>query len=118
MQEWINKEKWSEVAHEASAHVQMEVLQKLLVKKYHEYFPEKTRTIYSDDQPYFTGKLQTLKRKKSREFHKHRKSIKWKIMNIEYESELSKARKVFYNKKIKNLKKVKSKNWFRELKKF
>ena len=38
-------------------------------------------------------------------------------MNIEYESELSKARKDFYNKKIKNLKKVKSKNWFREFKK-
>ena len=52
MQEWISREEWSEVSHESSANEKMEILQKNLVSKYHEFFPEKTRQISSDDEPY------------------------------------------------------------------
>ena len=38
-------------------------------------------------------------------------------MNKEYELELDKAKKEFYRRKIKKLRKVKSKHWYRELKK-
>ena len=38
-------------------------------------------------------------------------------MDKEYEAELSKAKKDFYRKKIKKLRKVKSKHWYREFKK-
>ena len=117
MQQWIVKEEWTEVSHAISAHTKLEVLQNLLIQKFHEYFPEKTRTIASDDQPFFTSKLEKLKRKKSREFHKHRKSIKWKVLNEEYLIELDKAKKGYYNKRIKNLSKIQSKHWYREFKK-
>ena len=95
----------------------MKVLQNLLVGKYQESFPEKTRTVSSDDQPYYTHKLSRLKRRKSREFHKHRKSRKWNGMNEEYEFQLDLAKKNFYKKKIKNLSKIKPSNGYRELKK-
>ena len=117
MQTWIDKENWSEISRETSAHKKMELLQTILLGKYQEYFPEKTRTICSDDQPFYSHKLEILKRRKSREFHKRRKSSKWKVMNIEYDEELGKAKKEFYRKKIKKLRKAKSKHWYREFKK-
>ena len=117
MHEWIEQESWVKVAHETSAHLKMEMFQNILVKKYQECFPEKTRTVSSDDQPFYTQKLENLKRRKSREFHKRRKSNRWIQMNVDYEAELSKAKKNHYRKKVKGLRKVQSKYWYRELKK-
>ena len=79
--------------------------------------PEKTKTISSDDQPFYTEKLANLKRKKAREYRKHRKSIKWIIMHNEYEEEVKRAKKDFYKSKIKLLTRTKPKQWYKELKK-
>ena len=43
--------------------------------------------------------------------------MKWKALNALYVKELSKAKKVFYRKKIKHLRNAKPKLWHRELKK-
>ena len=117
MQDWITKEEWLDVSLELSAHKKMEILQRRLLQKYYEFFPEKTTTITSDDQPFFTSKLGKLRRRKCKEFHKHRKSEKWKIMNEEYTLELTKAKKNYYTKKIRKLCKSKPAHWYRELKK-
>ena len=117
MREWIEQETWSEVSHEFSAHKKLEFLQMKLMNKYHEFFPEKTRLVSSDDQPFYTKKLEKMKRRKCREFHKNRKSDKWKKMSNEYEIELVNAKKNFYRKKIQNLIKSKPSKWFQELKK-
>ena len=117
MQRWIEKENWSEVSHETSAHKKTEILQNLLLTKYLEFFPEKRRSIFSDDQPYFTEKLMNLKRRKCREYRKHRRSKKWQSLSEIYEHELLKAKKGFYRKKIQHLKNAKPKLWHRELKK-
>ena len=81
------------------------------------FFPEKSKTIACDDQPFYTSRLEKLKRKKSREYSKHRKSMKWNKLNLEYEFKLSIAKKHYYPKRIKGLKKVQPKHWYRELKK-
>ena len=117
MQIWIETEDWSEISHEGSAHRKMDILQNLLLNKYHEFFPEKSKTIACDDQPFYTSRLEKLKRKKSREYSKHRKSMKWNKLNLEYEFKLSIAKKEYYQKRIKRLKKVQPKHWYRELKK-
>ena len=117
MWEWIRNEKWDAVSHEGSAHKKASVLQQILLDKYHEYFPEKRIIISSDDQPYFSGRLSKLKRRKNREYNKHRKSKKWEEMNVAYVKELLRAKREFYGKKIKHLRKAKPKHWYRELKK-
>ena len=117
MHEWIDNKDWSEVTHEHIAHKKAEILQKLLVEKYEEFFPEKDVTIFSDDQPFFSNKLRIMKRRKGRVYSKYRRSEKWKKMNEKYELELDKVKKEFYNKKIKNLRKVNPKYWYREFKK-
>ena len=118
MQEWICKENWSKVTCEKlSSNVKMEALQKLLLSKYQEFFPEKSRNISSDDSPYFNEKLKKMKRRKCREFSKHRRSNKWVRMNKEYSDELVRAKHSFYRNKIKKLRKGNPKAWHRELKK-
>ena len=76
MQEWIDKEEWLEVQEVNSAHEKMKIVQNILVTKYDEFFPEVSKTITSDDQPFYLNKLKKMKRRKNREFHKHRKSQK------------------------------------------
>ena len=67
--------------------------------------------------PFFTNKLMQLKRKKGREYVKHRRSQKWKNLNTLYSQELRKAKKNFYKKKIQHLRKAKPGKWYSELKK-
>ena len=117
MWEWIKNETWDAISLENSAHKKAIILQQMLLDKYHEYFPEKKRTITSYDQPFFSEKLCKLKRKKNREYNKHRRSKKWEALNVIYVQELSKAKQNFYRKKIKHLKTAKPKQWYRELKK-
>jgi hypothetical protein len=117
MQNWLSEQKWNEVLEEKDAHKKAEILQHLLVEKYDEFFPEKTKVITSDDQPYYTEKLSNLKRKKCREFHKHRRSIKWRKLEREYQLELSKGKQDYYKKKIRNLKKMNPGKWYAAFKK-
>ena len=73
MQHWLENETWDEVTQTSCASQKADIVQSLLISKYCEYFPEKTRTISSDSQPFYTDKLSRLKRKKGREYHKHRR---------------------------------------------
>ena len=102
MKEWVDKEDWSVVINEKSADKKMEILQNLLVSKYHEYFPEKSRIISSDDEPYYTAKLGKMKRKKCREYHKNRRSNKWKKLDDDYNDELENAKMRFLTTKSRN----------------
>ena len=88
MQQWIDNEDWNDVSSEVSADKKMDILQKLLVEKYQEYFPEKTKSIFSDDEPFYNEKLGKLKRKKGRVYHKQRKSKKWNKLENEYRIEV------------------------------
>ena len=109
MENRIETEDWSSIKSENSANRKMDLLQNILVSKFYEVFPQKIRKISSDDEPYFTEKLASLKRKKCREFNKKLQS--------KYSYELDKAKKNFYRLKIKNLRKKKPKLWHKELKK-
>ena len=117
LQCWLAEQKWDEVTQEESAHKKAEILQNLIMSKYDEFFPEKTKIFTSDDQPFFTEKLKKLKRKKSREFHKNRRSIKWMQLEAEYRMEVTKAKRNYYKSKIKNLRKVNPSKWYKALKK-
>ena len=117
MKQWLENESWDEIASINCANQKAEKLQGILMNKYFEYFPEKSRIISSDSQPFYTDKLSRLKRKKSREYNKHRRSAKWNKMEVIYNQELAKAKKGYYKKKRKNLRKAKPGKWYSEFKK-
>ena len=73
MSDWLEKEDWRVVLDEKSTNGKAETLQNMLLEKFQEYFPEKHKVISSDDQPFISEKLKRLKRKKCREYQKHRK---------------------------------------------
>ena len=80
------------------------------------FFPKKTRKISSNNQPFFTEKLSILKRKKQREYNKHRKSEKWTRLNVEYNEKLGAAKRTYFKKEISKLKKSNPRKWFYWLK--
>ena len=71
---------------------------------------------YSDDQPFCTEEMKRLKRLKSREYHKNRRSIKWRDLNKRYKKAVSQAKKDFYRNIIRDLKTSKIGQWYSKLK--
>ena len=117
MESWLKNENWSEIINQDCVNLKANILQDLLMSKCDEFFPEKVRTISSRDQPFFTNKLKQLRRRKSREYHKHRKSLKWEKLEQIYQIELSKSKRNFYRRRIQTLKKGNPGKWYSELKK-
>ena len=108
---------WDFIDNIEDINKKMEAFQDNLYAIFDECCPIKTRIISNNSEPYYTDKLRILKRRKSREFIKHRKSAKYLSLLKIYKEELSKAKSYFYNQKIKNLKTSNSKMWYRNLKK-
>ena len=65
--------------------------------KLDEIFPEKTRKINSDDQPWISFKLKKLDRQRKRVYHKERKSVKWKKLDKIFRKESKSAKSNFYS---------------------
>ena len=88
----------------------------MLLSKLDECLPVKIRKISSDDQPFCTEKMKKLKRLKAREFHKNRRSKKWKKINKLYRKEVSIAKKNYNTNVLKDLKQSNISQWYSKLK--
>ena len=117
MRNWLQNQDWSEVYEAKSASIKAELLQNMLVRKFHELFPEKTHRISSDDQPWITHKLKLQDRRKKREFNKHRKSEKWQKLNTDFKKSVSLAKKDFYKRMVSELTSKNTSKWYSTLKK-
>ena len=115
--EWFIEQSWEEVYNVQSAHTKAEVFQKMLMDKLEEIFPEKTRKISSDDQPWITFQLKKLDRQRKRVYHKERKSIKWKKLDNVFRKQSKCAKSEFYKKNVAELKLKKPGQWYSSLKK-
>ena len=113
---WIQKQSWEEIKKAESVDEKVQVFQSMLMSKCNEFLPTKVRKIYSDDQPFCSEKMKRLKRQKNREYHKHRRSAKWKDLNKLYKTEVSKAKKDFYVNMVQDLKNSNPAHWYSKLK--
>ena len=100
---WIKNQSWNEVFEAKTVDEKSEILQNILLNKLEEFLPSKKKKVCSVDQPFCTEKMKHLKRLKSREFHKNRKSLKWRDLNQRYKKEVSKAKKKYYKDIVKDL---------------
>ena len=107
---------WAFIEDIKSASDQMESFQRLLYEIFDQCFPTKRRTFFSESQPFFTEKLEKLKRRKCREFSKNRKSKKFLDIQAIYRKELLNAKKVFYRKKIHALRSSNPRSWYKNIK--
>ena len=99
MQDWFQKERLPESSQDMDVHELASSLMASLQAKTNEFSPIITIKISSDSQPYFSNKLASLRRKKFREYHRHRRSKKRQILDLEYKNKLHSAKKFFYIKK-------------------
>ena len=117
LSEWLNKTNWDFLAHIESAHEMADTFEQTLKNKIDELLPTKEVKVASDDKPWYTSKLDRLNRIKQREYNKNRKSAKWKLLKTNFDTEVKREKKNFYNKKVAGLKSAKSGQWYKELKK-
>ena len=117
MQEWLVDYDWKAVYEAENADEKAEMFQKILVEKFNTLFPVKTRTINSDDQPWFSYKLKKLDRQRKRVYRREKRSPKWKRLDLLYKSELKDAKANFYKKEVSKLKNQHSGKWYETLKK-
>ena len=103
MRNWLMKQDWSQVYEAKSADEKAKNLQSMLVQSFEKFFPEKSLKVNSDDQPWITHKLKAMDRKRKREFHKHRRSEKWKRLNKTFKLNVKLEKLDFYKKMTKDL---------------
>ena len=107
---------WDLLRNCSSINETMKAFHDELFRMFDHCFPEKKKVIYSESEPFMTGALLKLRRKKNREFNKHRKSPKYIQLDLRYKEMLSKSMKQFYRKRIKSLKTSNPRQWYRSLK--
>ena len=117
MKVWFLSKDWNDIYTTVSAHDKARIFQNTLLSVYNECFPEKSRKVSSDDQPWITFKLKQMDRKRKRVYRKERRSEKWKLLEKEFQKELKSAKSDFYKKSISELKRKKPSQWFSCLKK-
>ena len=66
MKKWFIDKDWDDVYKAESAHDNAAMFQKMLLEYLDNIFPEKTRKIRNDDQPWITHRLKIFVRKRKR----------------------------------------------------
>ena len=87
---------WSFLTESVHIDIKMKHFQDSLFGIFDTSFPLRTKTLLTQNEPYYSDVLLKLKRKKSREYTKHRRSQKYLDLNKTYHAILSRANKKFY----------------------
>ena len=116
LREWFQNQTWANIINSSSVSEKAELLQNMVLQKVDEFLPIKNRKIAIDDQPWYTDELKKLKRKKSREFRKNRKSNKYTELQGKYEQKLKLAKRKYKKDKIDDVLTSSDRQWYSKLK--
>ena len=116
MRTWCANQNWKDILEAESADEKAANLQQMLLRKFHETFPEKTHRVSTDDQPWINHKLKLLDRKRKREYNRHRKSEKWNMLDKQFKENVKSAKSIFYQKIVGELTSKDTKQWYSSLK--
>ena len=113
---WITGYNWHSVYRCTDVHMKAELLQDILMCKYHECFPLKTLKLCEDDDPWVTNKIKELDRLQKREFYKNQSSEKWKRLNEQYLKKCSEEKQKYAERIVSDLKTSNPSKWYSKLK--
>ena len=116
LDQWFQKHSWEDIMSEDCVNKKAINLQNIVMEKVNEYLPLKKRKIANDDQPWYTQELKILKRKKSREYQKHRKSAKYILLVKKYDKKLKMAKQRYKRAKIDDVLTSSERQWYSKLK--
>ena len=86
MESKLKEVDWGFLANDGTANDNFQSFQDFLFNLFDECFPLKTRTVTNDSEPWYSENLSVLKRKKCREYAKHRKSEKYLSLEKTYKA--------------------------------
>ena len=109
---WFKLQTWGEILETKCVSKKAELLQSMVLSKVEQYLPVKHRKIAIDDQPWYTEELKKLKRRKCREYHKNRKSVKYLDLNSKYNKKLKLAKRRYKRKHIDDVLTSSDKQWY------
>lgn len=101
---WILQEKWEGILTDKSPSDQVDSLQGLLNEYVEKIFPEKSVRLSKRDQEFITSELKNLDRKKKREWRKHGRSNRYKVLQKEFKDKYKKAASDHLKKHVSDLK--------------
>ena len=116
LEQWFHNQSWEDILNEESVNNKAVNLQDKIMGKVNEYLPLKNRKIANDDQPWYTGELKKLNRKKAREYKKHRKSEKYMLLNAKYDLKIKMAKRKYKREKIDDVLTSSDRQWYSKLK--
>ena len=81
---WIQSESFKSVIEAETATDKVDAFEKIIAKKIDDIFPFKEVRIYKGDKEFMTKQLRQLRRQKSREYRRNKKSVKFLKLHDEY----------------------------------
>ena len=100
----LRKYPWDEAFRNKSVNEQVDLFHNFLRGNLEKYFPEKNSQMSTLDRKWMTPHLKQISRAMKREFYKHRKSAKYKMMKSKFKKLKRKSLKSFYSDFVSNLK--------------
>ena len=107
---------WNVLNDFSSISDKMYFFQTTILGMFRECFPLKRKRIFTQNEPFMNDVILKLRRKKRREFHKHRMSEKYIQLDQRYRELLSKSMKSFYKRRVKSLRTSNPRAWYRNIK--
>ena len=107
---------WKVLNNNSSISDKMYFFHNTVLDMFRECFPLKRKRIFTQSEPFINDVILKMRRKKRREFHKHRMSEKYIQLDQRYRELLSKSMKSFYKRKVKPLRTSNPRAWYRNIK--
>jgi hypothetical protein len=114
--QWLQTESWTELYQLITAHEKAEYLHNQLLSKLDSYLPEKVLKIRKDDKAWVNNYIKLLDKKCKREYSKRKKSMKWKLLNDEFNLTCEKAKKEYSRNIVNDLKTSNPSQWHSKIK--
>ena len=113
---WLIDQNWKQIFEAVSAHEKAAIFQQILLQKFNEIFPLKTRKISSDDAPLISHKIKKLVRQRQRIYEKERKFERWTRLKKICDKEIRLAKSNFYKNQVADLLTKSPKQWYSSFK--
>ena len=104
--QWITRENFEKTFAAKSSTQKVLELQNHVNNKVEQIFPMRSIKIFDRDQEWMTEELQNLRRQKSREYRKNKKSVKYVQLNEKFIKLKYKSSKKYIQKEVEILKEI------------
>ena len=114
---WLQKQDWNTVIEQiTNTDNKLSKFYELVHNKINEVCPLKTFKVSIEDPPWMNIRIKTEMRKRDREFQKHRKSPKWKSLNLKCRQMCENAKASYYTDFIEGLYQTEPRTWMQRMK--